>query len=306
MASTGKIQDFRKINLIKEKASKKKEKVKAYYPKKKDTKVHKNNENKVSKKSVEGVSSVQQAGTRRKVRTKSHKGLVVFFMFLVIIGVGVGCLLTPTFNTNSVFAQDGINVTKEELLSKANIQIGINIFKINTWKIEDKILELPYVKEAKVSRKLPDTIVINIIEKEQYAQIKYLESFLIMDKHGSILELLNEKMDLPIIYGIELSDTAPGTMLNNEEKIKYDNIVLLLETMKKNNFEYIVDEINYEDFENIKLVIGDIDVDFGKIDKDINIKISYLQEVLKNVDGKKGKLDLSGEYLERTIFEEIL
>jgi cell division protein FtsQ len=273
MSRTGRMQDFRKLK-IKEVPVKKKER-KYNSPKKVTTKVH-----------------------------KKKSKIAVFFLFLVVVGVGVGCLLTPTFNTVSIIANDGINVTKEEILNKANIQIGINIFKINTWKVEDSILELPYVKEVNISRKLPDTIIINIIEKEQYAQIKYLESYLIMDKHGSILELSKEKLDLPIIFGIEIKDLTPGVYLSSEEKIKYDNIVLLLETMKKSNYELDVGEINYEDFNNIKLVMGDIDVNFGKIDKDINIKVSYLQEVLENVKGKKGKLDLSGNYLERTIFEE--
>jgi cell division protein FtsQ len=306
MARTGKMQDFRKLNLIDEPTIKeKKRNIKnRSIPKKRPYSVSRTKSVSRLKTSM-GSKMAQTTNVKTRTKSKSHIGLALFFFILVIIGVGVGFLLTPTFNTNLVMATDGINVTKDELLNKANIQLGTNIFKINTWKIEEEILKIPYIKDVKVSRKLPDTIAINYKEREPYLLVKYLESYLIMDMHGYILELVeNKELDFPIIYGIDIKDITPGLALLDNNKLKYDNIVLLLETMKKNNFNNKIDEINYEDFDNIKLVMGDIDVDFGKIEKDINIKISYMQEVLKNIEGKKGRLDLSGNYLERTIFEE--
>ena len=102
-----------------------------------------------------------------------------------------------------------------------------------------------------------------------------------------------------MFFGEQLSDTA---------KTKYDNVAYLLETAKQNGFPYHISEINYESISNVKFWVQeeDIEIVYGEINRNtIEEKLESIEEILKNVKGKKGKVDISSEsYLERTVFTE--
>lgn len=222
----------------------------------------------------------------------------------------MGCLFTPAFNVASINVEDGTNVTREEVLNKANIELNTNIFRLNLNKIKEDIETIPYIRSAKVSRVFPNEIGITYIECEKYSSIKFLESFVIMDKHSRILEIAkeNENNNLPIIYGINSDNYIPGQILSEENKTKYDNIVYLIETMNQEKFEYNIKEVDYEDVGNVKITIKDMNivVMYGKIERNIiSEKINYLSKVLNEIESKEGVLDISSiNYMEKTIFTE--
>lgn len=240
-----------------------------------------------------------------------NKAVVAFFVILVITGVGIGCLFSPTFNLRGIIVSDGTNVTRAEILNSFEIEMGINVFKINYKEIKNSVEKLPYIKSAEAKILFPDEIKIDYVERKPFALVKYLESYMVMDKYGYILEITrqNKYQDLPIIYNIEFDTYEIGKQFEDTAKTKYDNVVYLLETAVKNEFSYTISEINYESIGNVKLWIkeSDIEVIYGDIDRNfIGDKLNYIEEVLNNTKGKKGKIDLSNSgYLEgKTVFTE--
>lgn len=240
-----------------------------------------------------------------------NKAVVAFFVILVITGVGIGCLFSPTFNLRGIIVSDGTNVTRAEILNSFEIEMGINVFKINYKEIKNSVEKLPYIKSAEAKILFPDEIKIDYVERKPFALVKYLESYMVMDKYGYILEInrQNKYQDLPIIYNIEFDTYEIGKQFEDTAKTKYDNVVYLLETAVKNEFSYTISEINYESIGNVKLWIkeSDIEVIYGDIDRNfIGDKLNYIEEVLNNTKGKKGKIDLSNSgYLEgKTVFTE--
>lgn len=240
-----------------------------------------------------------------------NKAVIAFFVILVITGVGIGCLFSPTFNLRGIIVSDGTNVTRAEILNSFEIEMGINVFKINYKEIKNSVEKLPYIKSAEAKILFPDEIKIDYVERKPFALVKYLESYMVMDKYGYILEITrqNKYQDLPIIYNIEFDTYEIGKQFEDTAKTKYDNVVYLLETAVKNEFSYTISEINYESIGNVKLWIkeSDIEVIYGDIDRNfIGDKLNYIEEVLNNTKGKKGKIDLSNSgYLEgKTVFTE--
>ena len=240
-----------------------------------------------------------------------NKAVVAFFVILVITGVGIGCLFSPTFNLRGIIVSDGTNVTRAEILNSFEIEMGINVFKINYKEIKNSVEKLPYIKSAEAKILFPDEMKIDYVERKPFALVKYLESYMVMDKYGYILEITrqNKYQDLPIIYNIEFDTYEIGKQFEDTAKTKYDNVVYLLETAVKNEFSYTISEINYESIGNVKLWIkeSDIEVIYGDIDRNfIGDKLNYIEEVLNNTKGKKGKIDLSNSgYLEgKTVFTE--
>ena len=133
-----------------------------------------------------------------------------------------------------------------------------------------------------------------------------------MDKYGNILEIKkeNDMPELPIIYGIEDKEFIPGQKLEGISNLKYENVVYLLETAAHTGFDYTISEVNYIDTEAMRLSITQMNIEivYGGIERTIlNDKMTYLNEVLKNLENKKGTLDISSNnYSEKVIFKEIL
>lgn len=246
-----------------------------------------------------------------KYNSASRKTKYLFFILLIIIiAVTTGCLFAPNFNIVSVIAEDGENVTSGEILEKAQIKYGENIFRINDTKIKKSIETLPYVRKAKIYRALPNRIIIKVEERVPYAIIKYLESYAITDKYGYVLEIREENnaKELPIIYGINADDCTIGKRISGTSMLKYENSIYILETAEKINFKYVFNEINYDDSTNVKLYIkeNDTDIIYGEIIKEnIEEKLGHLASILEQLEGKPGKIDMSNEdYLARTVFTE--
>ncbi|MBQ9313817.1 MAG: FtsQ-type POTRA domain-containing protein [Clostridia bacterium] len=245
-----------------------------------------------------------------EVPHKNGKRFAWFVVVIIIIAITTGCLFAPAFNIISVEAEDGKNVTSGEILEKAQIKLNENIFRISDAKIKKSIETLPYVKKAKIYRKLPNRISLKVEEREPYAIVKYLESFAITDKYGYVLEIKEENTmkELPIIYGINPDECISGRKLIGTSMLKYENSVYILETAEKLGFQYNFSEINYDDSTNVKLYIkeNDIDIIYGEILLDtIEEKLGHLSSILLQLGDKKGKIDMSNEdYLARTVFTE--
>ncbi len=265
----------------------------------------------VRKTNVNSKKNINQNKSKEKTKPKKNGlGLALFFLVLVLAGTFIGCLFTPVFNITVISIPDGVRVSRDEISGKLDKIKGENILKVNVSALENEIESIPYVRHAKLKRIFPDEIEVHFREREPYAIVKYLESFVLMDKFGYILEIKkeNDQEDLAIIYGIESDTYTPGEKLDDIAGLKYENVTYLLETSYQNQFNYTIDEINYTDSENLIMSVKELDIDiiYGSVDKSILAeKMNYLNGILKKLDGKQGKLDISStNYLEKTIFTE--
>lgn len=262
--------------------------------------------------------NVGQTSKKRKIREDKYKKtkspafkILVFLLVLTIIGVSIGILFSPAFNLTGLIIEDGENVTREDISNAVNVNYGENILKQNYKLLKSDILSLPYISDAKVKLRFPDKIKIEYTEREPYALIKFLDSYYVVDKYGYLLEVSKEMVEkeLPIIYGIDVAEYSLGQKLEDTHGTKLRNIVMLLETAKQKEFSYTIYEINYESIGEVKLWVKeeDIEITYGDIDKNlIGEKLTYLEQMLKRLKDKKGRLDMSDEkYYENSRFTDI-
>ncbi|EDY19753.1 Polypeptide-transport-associated domain protein FtsQ-type [Chthoniobacter flavus Ellin428] len=122
------------------------------------------------------------------------------------------------------FATDG-SLTRDQVLTAANIVEGRNIFTVDLGHAREAIEHLPQVENAVVQRVLPNRINITIGERRPIAWVAAKgdedpsasdKSFLI-DARGVVLRsrvLLPEYYHLPIITGFETGNLVPGKRVN--------------------------------------------------------------------------------------------
>lgn len=275
---------------------------------------------KISKKSIKKEKAkspktyIEKENDKRKKEEKKNASIVIsaFLLTFMCVGIIAGCLVTPTFDVKRIIVSDGNNVTGGEIQRYFSEIKGKNTFLVNIPEIEQQIATHPYIYKAEISRNFPDALEVKYFERKPYAIVKYIESYVFIDKYGSILEIAKENRfpELPIIYGIESDNLVPGEKLEGVANLKFENSAYLLETANHVSFDYTISEINYTDAEEIIILIDELNVEiiYGEIERAIlNDKITYLNEILKELKDKKGTLDISSaNYSEKVIFTEIL
>ncbi len=272
-----------------------------------------------SKQSRNNVSSEAVGTSSRKRKNKEDKlkkentGLkfLMFFLFLVIIGLSIGILFSPAFNLNEIIVEDGINVKKEEISNVVNVKYGENVFKQNYKELKSDVKSLPYIEDVKLMIRFPDKIEIDYTERKPYALIKFLESYFVVDRFGYLLEIKKDKenLELPVIYGIDVEEYELGEKLSDTSSVKLKNVVTLIETAEQRDFKYAIREINYEEIGEVKIWLDghEIEIIYGQIDKNIiTEKLTFLEQILNKLHDKRGRLDISSEeYAEKSIFVDI-
>ncbi len=111
-----------------------------------------------------------------------------------------------------VLVQGNHYLTEEQVIQRAALPLGENMFKLNLEEAAQKVRELDWVARVYLERRLPQTILISIVERKPVA---LLDSGALygMDRGGRVFSpsdvLLKE--DLPLISGMKVEADSMGT-----------------------------------------------------------------------------------------------
>lgn len=78
--------------------------------------------------------------------------------------------------------------------------------------IRDRLLQYPWIEDARVSRRLPNKLVIDIVEREEAAIWQYHGQLMLVDASGVPLEPVDNRAmpDLPLLIGEGASSQEPA------------------------------------------------------------------------------------------------
>lgn len=305
------------------------------------------------RKSNKVVNFSQYAGYRQNNMTKKNKKknrnfIPLILVIIAIIAIGCVCLFTDMFNIEKIEVQ-GINVAYvsneldnipeledvtqnesevtyltqsgvayysiDEVISISGIQIGNNIFKEDLKQAIKNLETAPYIKSASVIRKFPNTLIINVEEREFRAFVDYVGSYVCIDNTGYIVNIINKTQKVsnePCIIGIVPQDVVKGftvgEMINADDPIKLQRVVNLLNLIDKNELNLDIEVIDITNVNEVIVNLRDrnVDVNFGDM-SNMNLKIQFLPEILKDIGNKKGTILMNSDEdnLKPRFFEKI-
>lgn len=135
--------------------------------------------------------------------------------------------------------------SKEQVIALSGLEEGKNIlFEISVSDAEKKLLEDPYIKEAEIRRKLPDTLKISVRERTEYAAVPYGTEYVLIDCEGIVLSKTDTPPELPLIDGIEIKKIEPGKLLETEKDDLLADTLALLSSMEKSDLYFKKIEIS--------------------------------------------------------------
>lgn len=214
-------------------------------------------------------------------------------LVILIMGGGIYFLLSPFFNIKNIHIIGNEKITQEMIISLSGIELEQNTFKISKHKVEQAIKTNSYIDSVKVKRQLPDSIEIQLTERKPAYMVTIGNAYVYMNKQGYLLEISQEKLDLPIITGILTPEEQiqEGNRLCTEDLQKLSNVIQIMDSANNNDIGKLITKINISDKQNyiLELKSEKKNVHMGDT-SNLSTKMLYIKKVLQNEKKKEGDI----------------
>ncbi|MGN1467712.1 MAG: cell division protein FtsQ/DivIB [Ruminococcus sp.] len=233
---------------------------------------------------------------RRKIRHIVTYSLI----FAVVLIIGIVLSLTVLFKTENIKVEGNSLYEEEKIIQLSGVQMEENIFLAQLNATPQKIIDaLPYIENARVDFKIPDTITITVKNAEAAYVIISNNQYFKISAAGRILEVSdNNTENLPIIIGSDIKDTQVGQYAEFSDENVNKILKGINNCVDKNGYEGI-NYIDVTDTANISVIYDNrILIKIG-LPEDIDYKLKTAMTIItQKLDGEgeakaSGTLDVS-------------
>ncbi|MCD7822558.1 MAG: FtsQ-type POTRA domain-containing protein [Oscillospiraceae bacterium] len=246
------------------------------------------------------VKTNPQSGQRRRKKRRRRRGnMSLYYLLLFVVAVIILYILSRTvfFKVENYEISGNSRYSNSEILAAAGLGDSENLYNIDLSATGQRIKKaLIYIDDVSVSRELPDTIVIEITEAEEFACCQYEGNrYAVISRSGRYLstEQAEPNEELLQIYGLDLIDVSLGDEFTSSDENKKSIIMNLLDVID-DICPGKIDYIDITDRTDITMSYGGgrIIIDFGS-SLDYEYKMRYLITIIEaNLDA-----DASGELI---------
>jgi cell division protein FtsQ len=180
-----------------------------------------------SQKTVPAGALGRQTGYRRRrrnlVRDLARLGEILFLCltvaalsFLFVRGYQV-LISSPLLSVTRIQVNGCKHLEPETVIRQAGIHPGENILSLNLTEISRRVTAHPWVASAVIVRDIPDSIRIDIEERQPFALVRGREFYLVdLQGRAFVQAFPGEYPELPIISGMDPATVGPGRNLPQE------------------------------------------------------------------------------------------
>lgn len=221
--------------------------------------------------------------------------IVAFISILSLASIFTFDFITQStfFNIKKIEISGTQRVLKDDLIEIAGLTTRLNIFKINLFSIEQRIISHPWIQAATVKRKLSSVLSISVVEQKPLAIVK-IENLtdIIINTQGQPFKEYDPQKDhienLPIISGLDL------TQKNNRYMFDGPLFNSIMEFFKTDGFN-TVRKLKGDKNTGIIIEIDDIYNHLSSNEKGtIQIKLGF-----NNFKAKLNKAKKISEYIDK-------
>ena len=201
----------------------------------------------------------------KKPQRKLVKRWGIYLMIPLLIGVVSITVLSwkwrDTLSVQRVVIDGNRILPAQHVLGLSNVSLKSHMYGIDIYDVRQRVLQQPFIKSVCINRNFPNTIHIQIVERDPIAtvntgQLRYVdrEEFLLPQIESAV------GLDLPIISGIGgLQQAQIGDTVSNTELSEAIN---LLETAQviDTAIYHSISEVNMNGGKDILLYSTDIGV----------------------------------------------
>ena len=197
-----------------------------------------------------GELAKKQKARRLYKKRKKNRFITRFYVFLTVLFFGIAWFLISNsglFTIDAIVVQGNSHYTAEEIINMGHVSTGRNIiYKANIKETKEFLENNPYIKHAEIRRRLPSTLVIRVVEREERLAFKYDDDYLVMDEDGILLKKSRNKPMTTIVQGIVVNKIKLGEKIGAENNKRLDMVIDLIKMMMKSDLYYVSVDISSE------------------------------------------------------------
>jgi cell division protein FtsQ len=189
-----------------------------------------------------------------------------FFSGIRFVAVAALCLALAAgarylwiwLNTSKMFVVrsveiEGTNrVSPEEIRRIANVNVGDRMFAIKKSVVKKSIMNNPWIRDVRISRRLPSGIIIKATERKPIALVNAGRVFY-MDDHGVLIPLVPASyLELPLISGVMLDSAGTSVSQLSLSRIK---TLMALADRTDTSILKTVSQIDFSEYSYVRIKI---------------------------------------------------
>lgn len=191
------------------------------------------------------------------------------------------------FNVKEFSIHNLKRVKKDDIIKVLQQYQNQNILSINTKELKQKLLENPEIEDVRITRHFPDRLALEIHEKETVGLIKYLNSYIEVDKNGYVIRIGGYLPKNSIILeGLQVKEAIVGKKLDINDELLFDEGLQVAESLKRfsvfSKFKVDYITILLKNINNIELKMDKLIVRIGDV-SEIDYKLRLLESVYKKL-----------------------
>ncbi|MDD4375460.1 MAG: FtsQ-type POTRA domain-containing protein [Clostridia bacterium] len=268
----------------------------------------KTKKNIVKQKRTSNVNSKTERSVAKPKQNKRKRlfGIMLFWIIVLTISAtivyGAYYLYTAeSLKVKNLKIENSNHYDPKKVKEVASIEPGKNMLLLNRGKIKKDITQkLPYIEDVKI--KIGKNGILRIIIKERISKYvlndKNTSKHIRVDKYGIILEevpIENISIDELTLFGLILEkELNYGTKILETEYVKVQRFEQIEKVYKESKIEEKITSVRFENSKVILTLDYKIEV-VAEEQKDLDYKMRFLKEILKEVSGRSGKIDITKE-----------
>lgn len=241
----------------------------------------------------------QYRGTARMSSKQRTLRLIILYSIVVIaiISVCVALSLTVLFKVESIQVQGNNSYDNTEIIKESGISKYQNLYLCKKSTVTQNLTaKFPYIEDVNLERKIPNTIVIHVIEAKEAGTIENGESKILISSKNKVLDITDTaKEGVAVVRGVEVESAQIAQELKFQDTNK-SSILKQLETAIKDNNLTNITAVDITDISNISFTYENrIVVNMGQAEG-IEQKVAFTSKVINNsseLANNNGTLDVS-------------
>lgn len=256
------------------------------------------NKNKIKQEEQKKKEFTKQQRKRNRL-IKRIKRIVKFTLLLgIIIGAIVFATCSPIFNITDIEVLNNNRVSSDTVISLSGISTNENIFRFIATKVSNSIKQNAYIEDVKIRRVLPNKVQIEVEERKTKFSIPVLGEFAYMSTQGYILEITQNELNLPIIYGFQTPEEniVVGNRIEDEDLTSLEMILKIMNAMNDSELSEKVTSIDISDKNDYSIYMQEErkTIHLGDA-SNLSNKMLYVMAILEKEKDVAGEIFANGD-----------
>ena len=256
------------------------------------------NKNKIKQEEQKKKEFTKQQRKRNRLIKRIKRIVKIFVLLGIIIGAIVFATCSPIFNITDIEVLNNNRVSSETVISLSGIQTNENIFRFIATKASNSIKQNAYIEDVKIRRVLPNKVQIEVTEREPKFSIPVLGEFAYMSTQGYILEITQNELNLPIIYGLQTAEEniTVGNRIAEEDLVSLETILRIMNAMKDSGLSEKVTSIDIRDKNDYSIYMQEEKKTIHLGDgSNLSNKMLYVMAILEEEKDVAGEIFANGD-----------